>query len=197
MISAVVLAAGQSRRMGQAKMILPWGSTTVIGQVVQTLAQAGLEEIVVVTGGNRQEVEAALVGLPARTVFNPEYAAGEMLSSLQAGLGALAPQAQAVLIALGDQPQMQVEVAQAVLAAYQSSRAWVVAPSHQMRRGHPWILARPLWAEALALRPPQTLRHLLKAHAGQTAYVAVETDSILLDLDTPHDYEKFHPPISS
>jgi len=193
MISAIVLAAGQSRRMGQAKMVMPWGNTTVIGQVVQTLAQAGLHEIVVVTGGNRPEVETALGGLPARAVFNPEYAAGEMLSSLQTGLRLLSSQAQAALVALGDQPQMQAEVAQAVATAYQPGQARIVVPSYRMRRGHPWLLPRSLWEEALALRPPQTLRDLLQAHASDTAYVVVETDSILLDLDTPQDYEKFHP----
>ncbi len=193
MIAAIVLAAGQSRRMGQAKMLLPWGSTTVIGQVVQTLAQAGLDEVIVVTGGSRQGVEDALHGLPAVTVFNPDYAAGEMLSSLQVGLRALSPQAQAAMIALGDQPQMRVEVVQAVLAAYQPGQAGVVAPSVHLRRGHPWLLARSLWEQALALRPPQTLRDLLQANAGQTSYVAVETDSILLDLDTPQDYEKYRP----
>jgi molybdenum cofactor cytidylyltransferase len=80
-----------------------------------------------------------------------------------------------------------------VIAAYHSTQAGLVLPSYQMRRGHPWLLARSLWEDALALRPPQTLRDLLQAHAGQTSYVVVETDSILLDLDTPQDYEKYRP----
>ena len=70
-VAAVVLAAGQSRRMGRPKLVLPWGDTTVIGRVVQALLEAGLNEIVVVTGGARRQVEAALAGLPVRPVFNP------------------------------------------------------------------------------------------------------------------------------
>ncbi len=86
MISAIVLAAGLSRRMGRFKLTLPWGATTVIGQVVATLEAAGVAEIVVVTGNRADEVAAALAGTGAQIVFNPDFATGEMLSSIQAGL---------------------------------------------------------------------------------------------------------------
>ena len=144
-VAAVVLAAGRSQRMGQPKMVLPWGDTTVIGQVVRTLSLAQLREIVVVTGGARQEVEAALKEFPARTVYNPRYAEDQMALSLQVGLASLSPGMDAALIALGDQPQIQLEVVQQVLRGYQESRALLVFPSYQMRRGHPWIIARQLW----------------------------------------------------
>ena len=105
MISAIILAAGQSKRMGQPKMVLPWGKSTVIEQVVMTFLQAGIEDILVVTGGAHEVVEKTLDPYPVRKIYNPDYAAGEMLSSLQLGLSKLHREAQAVLVGLGDQPQ--------------------------------------------------------------------------------------------
>lgn len=193
MIGAVILAAGQSQRMGRPKMTLPWGDTTVIGQVVHTLTTAGVEEIVAVTGGARQQVEQALADMGVRTTFNPRFAQDEMAFSLQVGLEALPEQVAAALVVLGDQPQMECEVVQAVIDAYHKTRALLVVPSYQMRRGHPWILARPLWKAVLALHPPQTLREVINAYARQITYLNVERDSILRDLDTAADYERDRP----
>jgi molybdenum cofactor cytidylyltransferase len=197
LVSGVVLAAGKSERMGLSKMSLPWGETTVLGQVVTVLLQSGLDDVLVVTGGGREESERALRDLPrtgqVRMVFNPRYATGEMLSSLQAGFAALDERASAALFALGDQPQIEEGVVRAVLRTYQETQAALVVPSYRMRRGHPMLLSHELWAELLALRPPQTLRDLLQAHAGQIVYVNVDTPSILQDLDTPEEYRKYRP----
>jgi molybdenum cofactor cytidylyltransferase len=197
MVGAVVLAAGKSERMGMPKMGLPWGDTTVIGQVIATLVGAGLDTVVVVTGGGREEVERALSSLPqhwpVHAVFNPDFAVGEMLSSLQVGIAALEEKFQAALIALGDQPQIQAEVVQTILDVYNQSGASLVIPSYAMRRGHPMLIAQPLWAGLLALRPPQTLRELIQAHQDKIVYVNVYTPSILQDLDTPEDYRQLKP----
>ena len=91
MIAAIVLAAGLSKRMGRPKLSLPWRDTTVIGQVVAVLTAAGVNEILVVTGGARQEIETALSATPARLVFNPRFEASEMIDSLQVGLEGLSP----------------------------------------------------------------------------------------------------------
>ncbi len=195
-VSAIVLAAGQSRRMGSPKMVLPWGETTVIGQVVGALASAGVDEIVVVTGGARQLVETALAHLDLRsrirTVFNVDYAQGEMLSSVQTGLRSLDVTVEAALICLGDQPRIQVSVIGDILKVY-AQGAQLVVPSYQMRRGHPWLVSRNLWPGLLALGRAQTLRDFLNLHADLITYLAVETDSVLMDLDTPEDYQRNHP----
>jgi molybdenum cofactor cytidylyltransferase len=191
-VTALVLAAGRSQRMGRPKMTLPLGASTVIGQVVASLAQAGLERILVVTGADRQGVEQALSRLPSgpvvETVYNPAFAAGEMLSSLQAGLRALGATCQAALVALGDQPQIQPEVARAVLAAYTAGMAPLVVPSYRLRRGHPWIVDRLLWKALFALQPDHSPRHFLAEYHQSIEYVVVDTNSILMDIDTPEDY---------
>ena len=197
MIGAVVLAAGKSVRMGKPKMGLPWGNTTIIGQVVTTLVSVGLGEVVVVTGGGREDVERALDCLPqdwpVRAIFNPDFAAGEMLSSIQTGIAALGKSCEAALIALGDQPQIEADVVGTILDIYHQSGASLVIPSYAMRRGHPMLIARPLWKGLLALRSPQTLRELVQANQDQIVYVNVDTSSILQDLDTPEDYHRFKP----
>lgn len=191
MISAIVPAAGLSRRMGGPlpKPLLPWGLSTVIGTVVDTLTAAGVAEVIVVTGHQREAVEAALAGSAARCVNNPAYADREMLSSIQAGLAAADPASAGALLALADQPQMQLAVVQQALRAFdQSGGQALVIPSHALRRGHPILLPRWLWDEALALAAGATLRSVIQRHAAAICYVEVDTPSVLADLDTPEQY---------
>jgi molybdenum cofactor cytidylyltransferase len=194
MISAVVLAAGLSTRMGHPKLILPWGATTVIGQVVITLRQAGIEDIVVVTGGARVQVEAVLQDVcesMVRTVFNSRHAEDDMLESLRTGMEMMSERQQAMLVVLGDQPQIEVQVVRALLDAYRAERSSLVIPSYRMRRGHPWIVDRSLWSDLRSTPPGYTMRDFLNAHRDTIRYLPVESASILHDLDTPEEYQKW------
>ncbi len=195
-ISAILLAAGLSSRMGQTKMLLPWGITTVLGQVVVTFAAAGIEEIIVVTGGARELIESMVTELakkyPVQTVFNPEFTRGEMLSSMQAGLAALGPETEAALIGLGDQPQVREETVRRICDTYIHTLSPLVIPSFEKRRGHPWLAARSLWPGIMALPFSSTPRQFLNTYAGKVEYVAADK-SILQDLDTPADYARMRP----
>jgi len=180
--------------MGQPKMLLPWGETTVIGQVVETLARAGVTEIVVVAGGERAEVEKALQGTPAQVVYNPEYRDGEMLHSFQVGLSnLLVRDISAALVVLGDQPQIEEKVARSVIEGQPADPYRIVVPSYRLRRGHPWLLPRAWWEAAMALKPPKTLRDFLSEHEGMIDYLVVDTPTVLQDLDTPDDYRQSAP----
>ena len=174
-------------------MLLPWGNRTVLGQVILVLQASGLEDIVTVTGGFREQVEEVAQRHKSRVVFNAEYAGSEMLISIQLGIAALQSEAEAVLICLGDQPQVQERSVRRVCEAFQRSRSNLVIPSHQMRRGHPWLVARPLWDEILNMQPPQSPRDFLNRHSKEIEYVVTDNPSILEDLDTPEDYLKFKP----
>jgi molybdenum cofactor cytidylyltransferase len=192
-VGAVVMAAGRSRRMGQAKLSLPWGETTVIGQVVETLEAGGIEEILVVAGLNLEEVEGALQGSSARVIFNPDYEMGGMLSTFQIGVQSLQEDTEAALAVLGDQPQMQAAVVEQVLKAYQQTRAQIIAPSYSNRRGHPWLLDRSLWPDVLSLSAPATLRDFLHQYDSLIHYLEVATESVVQDIDTPEDYQHYRP----
>lgn len=193
MISAIILAAGDSRRMGQPKMLLPWGNLTVIEHVVNTFLRAGIEDVLVITGGAHEKVCSALAPYPIRKIHNQDYATGEMLSSIQSGIRHLSGGTRAAIIGLGDQPQIQENSIRTIFEAYRASGSSLVVPSFERKRGHPWLVARSLWDELLALQPPQTPRDFLNKHSAQIQYVNMDTPTILADLDTPDDYQKSHP----
>jgi molybdenum cofactor cytidylyltransferase len=179
--------------MGQPKMLLPWGEGTVLTHVLSVFREAGVDDILVVTGGVKEQVEALAAEFGVRTIFNEAFQTGEMLSSIQCGIRALTRQTQAVLIGLGDQPQVQAGSVRRVCEAFVETKPDLVVPSYRMRRGHPWLAASPLWEELLRLEPPASPRDFLNAHAADIRYVNVDDPNILADLDTPQDYLKFKP----
>ncbi len=189
MITAIILAAGESKRMGEPKMLMPWGKSTVLQTVISTFQASGIKDILVITGGAHQQVES-LVGRTVETVYNENYQSGEMLSSIQLGLSVKMREASAALICLGDQPQVEERSVRSVCNAFLASKSQIVVPSYQMHRGHPWLVARPLWDELIAMKPPKTPRDFLKKHANKIHYVIVDSPNILADLDTPEDYTK-------
>ncbi|HMN59605.1 MAG TPA: nucleotidyltransferase family protein [Anaerolinea sp.] len=192
-VGAVVLAAGQSRRMGTAKMVLPWGSRTVIAQVVEVLADSGVKPVVVVTGGAQEAVQQCLANYNVTFAHNHRFAETEMLDSLRIGLHALPSRTQAALVTLGDQPQILPGTVRAVLSRYQTSHNPIIVPSYQMRRGHPWLLGSALWEEIFNLEAGKSLRDFLAAYAEDIDYLVVDTPTILGDLDTPEDYDRLKP----
>lgn len=193
MITAIILAAGESKRMGQPKMLLPWGNGTVLSHVLSVFTNSGLEEILVVTGGAKEAVERSIAGLGVRVVYNRDFASGEMLSSIQCGIRALTRQTQGALIGLGDQPQVREGSVRMVCEAFKETKSNIVVPSYRMRRGHPWLVARPLWEELLSMESPQSPRDFLNAHQGGIQYVNVDDPNVLADLDTPEEYRRWQP----
>ena len=198
MITAIILAAGQSTRMGSPKMVLPWGNTTVIEHVVSVFSKAGIDEILVVTGGAHEQVESVILQCrkkyPVRCVYNEKYKLGDMLTSIQCGLRHIADKSiGAAIIGLGDQPQVQERSVRLLRETYIATKSPIVVPSFQMRRGHPWLVARSLWQELSEMDLVQTPRDFLNNHTDRICYVEVDTPTILADLDTPEDYRTAHP----
>ncbi len=191
MISAVVLGAGLSTRMGRLKQLLPYGEHTVIEQVVATLLQSPVDEVLVVTGHERARIEAVLAPWPVRMAFNPNYAASEMLSSVQTGLQAVTADSRAALLVLGDMPGLESSVVRLLVEAYhvRGDNA-VYIPSYEMRAGHPVLVPRPYWEAILRLPPEASLRKVLRGKGTLVRWVEVDTPSVLRDLDTPGDYAR-------
>jgi molybdenum cofactor cytidylyltransferase len=192
MITAIVLAAGESKRMGEPKMLMQWGKSTVLQTVISTLQAAGVNDIIVVTGGARQQIES-LVGKTVQTIFNKDYANEEMLVSIQVGLAAKMREASAALICLGDQPQVQERSVREIIEASNQNRSRIIVPSYEKKRGHPWLIARKYWDEILRVSPDKSMRDFLNKHKDDIFYVNMDTPSVLQDLDTPEDYLKFKP----
>jgi molybdenum cofactor cytidylyltransferase len=193
MISAVVLAAGQSKRMCQHKMLLPWGKSTVIAHIISTLMDAGVEDIHIVVGGLRKQLTLVLQDYPLEIIYNKDYRNGEMLTSVKLGIQSLQNEPEAALIVLGDQPQIYADIIQALFARYVSSNSQIIVPSYKMRRGHPLLIARSLWNSLLKLTPPMTLRDFLELNNELIDYLVVDNQSVVQDLDTPDDYLRYKP----
>jgi len=194
MVTAVILAAGMSKRMGKPKMMLPWGEITVIEKVVQTLLDAGMAHLLIVGGDNLDTLKEKLHQYRIRYLLNKDYAEGEMLSSVKVALRALVREnTDAALIVLGDQPQIEADVVMTIIDTYKMSRNEIIVPSFRHHRGHPWLVGKILWKEVLNLGPPDTLRDFLSNNQELIFHVEVKTPSILEDIDTPDDYARYHP----
>jgi molybdenum cofactor cytidylyltransferase len=187
MIWAVILAAGESRRMGRQKLLLPFGDATVVETVIRTALASGVDRAVAVLGADREAVRAKLETGGVDFAVNEMFADG-MLSSIQTGFRALPPEAEAAVIMLGDQPFLPPSVVDTVVRGYRESLKGIVIPVFRTRRGHPVLVDLKYRDEVLALDPADGLRRLMRDHPEDIAEVEVDDANILRDLDTPEDY---------
>jgi molybdenum cofactor cytidylyltransferase len=193
-IAAVVLAAGKSSRMKKPKLLLPWGESSVIRSVVSTLVLAKIEPIIIVTGAYQDLIQTELNGLGLSFVHNPNYEKGEMLSSLQTAIRTLSAQISALMIVLGDQPFLTIELCEGLCKEYQKFGSGVIIPSFQMKRGHPWIIDKKYFPEITNLDNNKfTLKDFINEHPGDIHYLNVNMDAVLKDMDTVEDYNRDKP----
>jgi len=193
MITAIILAAGQGRRFGQTKQLMPWGETTILGATISQVKQSQVNEILVVTGHDAAAITSIASAHHIPTVHNPNYEAGELLSSLKTGVQALAETVSAVLVILADQPFIPPTVIDQLIASFKAGTGQLIAPIYQGQRGNPVLIGQTLFAELLALPPESAPRTLLQRHPDKLALVAVESEAILLDIDSVEEYERLRP----
>ncbi|MCS7055530.1 MAG: nucleotidyltransferase family protein [Thermoflexales bacterium] len=191
-IAAIVLAAGTSSRyQGANKLLLPFKGSTVIRNTVQAAHDAGIAHLVVVTGHERERIEAELRTLPVTFVHNSHYLEGEMLSSVKAGLAYLeGSDVQAAFITPGDQPLLPAWLFRRMRQAFEQGCGAIIAPKFGERRGHPVLIGRQWWPAARALPEGAQMRALLRDHPQAVAHILVNTDAVLLDVDTPEAYRQ-------
>ena len=189
MISAIVLGAGLSQRMGALKQLLPYGDRTVVEQVVTALLAAPVDEIVVVLGHRHDEIRKVLERWPVRVTYNPRYREG-MFASIRHGWEQVSPGSDAVLHVLVDQPQLQASVVRKLTNAYREVRSNIYVPTFGARRGHPILLDAGYRSEILGMEVGLTMRDFMRSHGVEVKEMPVDTDTILRDMDTPQEYER-------
>lgn len=189
MIWAMILAAGESKRMGKPKLLLPFGEKTMIEAVIGNVVQSKAENILVVLGSDREKVEEKIQGLPVEVVFNPNFREG-MLSSAQIGFQKLPEDTQAVLVFLGDQPAISHTVIDTVIDAYNRTKKGIVLPVYEGNRGHPVLIDMKYKGEIKKLSADVGLRGVVYSHPGDIEEVGVETPSVLQDIDDAEDYDR-------
>lgn len=189
-VTAVILAAGESRRMGTQKVLLPYGETTVLGHIIGALKEGGVSDVVVVTGHKPDPVREAAQQAGARVAHNDAYKEG-MLSSVRCGLRA-SDDAEAHLIALGDQPSIRASAVQRVREEFHNRRGKdvIVVPATGGKRGHPLLFSAAFRDEVLNDFDDVGLRGLLQRHPDAIAEAQIDDDGVLRDMDYPEDYQR-------
>jgi molybdenum cofactor cytidylyltransferase len=189
MISAVLLAAGESRRMGQFKQLLQLGEKSFVEHCVENLLASQVDEIIVVTGHRESDVRAAVGTRAVRLVFNNDYRSG-MSSSIKCGVRAVLDISTACLIALVDQPQIGPGIVDQLIDVYENAHPRIVIPTFCGKGGHPIILDLSLKQEILEMDQSVGLRQVISAHSSEVARVEVSNREVVEDCDLPEDYER-------
>ena len=187
---AILLAAGESRRMGQLKALLPWQGDTLLGCQVSSLLQAGIHQVVVVLGHKRDRLLPLLEGQDrVFPVFNPDYQAGKT-TSIKTGLRARqAADAQTLVLLNVDQPRTS-ETISTLLSKHESSDCLITIPVFQGKGGHPIILDYSLLPELLEIaEASQGIRAVVRKHKERMQRVEMDTPEVLWDLNTPEQYQ--------
>lgn len=186
-IWAVILAAGESKRMKAPKMLLPFDGIPMIEKTIRNVLDSEVFNILVVLGCFRDEISAAIDHLPVIKCFNENYRDG-MLTSVKCGLNNLPDDAEAALIFPGDQPQIGSEIIDRVVAFYRSSGNGIIIPSYRKKRGHPLLIDRKYFGRALNLGENDTLGSLAGIYKDDVKEVEVNSPGILKDFDTKEEY---------
>jgi len=190
MIAGLILAAGESSRMGTPKATLTYRGCTFVERIVQTLRVGGLERIVVVLGHRPEEILQQVKMEAAQVVINPDYQSGQT-SSLQAGLRSLAgDDLDAVLLCLVDHPAVSAETVRKIVAAFRASGAPVVIPTYHGRRGHPVLIGRQLFDELLELSSEAGANSVVRRYRPASQFVEVEDEGIVIDVDDRESYRR-------
>ncbi len=192
-VSAILLAAGMSMRLGRNKLLVLLSGVPIVRRAAMALLESQVSEVIVVTGHESSIVRDALIGLNVRFVHNPHFPDGQSLSLLT-GLAEAARDTEGYLFALGDQPFMASSLIDRLIGAYRGSTALAAAPFYKGRRGNPVLLSPELREDLLALDGDEGARSILARVQAESPdrLLAIEADSEALfwDIDTEEDYEK-------
>lgn len=192
MLPGVILAAGDSARMGFPKaLLLTRDGRPFVAAIAETFAAAGITEIVVVTGRDHERITAALadtLAVSLQVVRNPDPSRGQ-LSSLLIGIDQLPANAPAAVVTLVDVPLMTAETVRLVVSEWRRTGAPIVRPAIGERHGHPVVFDRGLFQELRQAPLDVGAKAVVRAHAAEILNVPVTDEGCLVDVDTPADYE--------
>ncbi len=194
-ITAIILAAGLSKRLRRNKLLLPLGGEAVLRKTAKAVLASAVSEVILVTGHEEAKVKEAVSGLNLRITHNPRYAEGQSTSMI-AGIEAAHEAAEAYLFVLGDQPLLTPGIVNDMISLYQTSRpdALLAVPAFEGRRGNPTLFSASLREELLRTSGDAggrgIIRRLETESPGQIVFLELPNDDIFLDIDTEEDYER-------
>ena len=191
MISAILLAAGESRRMGSPKALLHYQGQTFIQRICTAFLTAGVDELIVVLGARAEEIGRALPTHPSlRSVVNSRYSQGQF-SSLMVGIGALSPESEAAIVNLVDHPLVSSKTIKAVIDSFRAAPLPIVIASYQGKRGHPVLFSSQMYGEILAAPLDQGAKVVVRKDPARVREIPLDDPGILADIDTPAEYRRY------
>ncbi len=185
--SAVILAAGESGRFGENKLLQPFGDSTIIHTVVEKFTRPDIQDIMVITGAYADAISVVLTDPKIQCFFNTDFATG-MSSSIRLAAAHVPSNVDAVVITPGDMPAFDSDTVGILLNRFDPGT--IVIPRYEMKKGHPVVLDRRIFGECLTFEGEKILYGVIQRHAGQIRFVDVADEGVLLDIDTRSDYER-------
>jgi len=185
-VSAILLAAGSSKRMGQLKQLLPLGSKPIIRHCLDNLAAAGIRNTVIVLGQNGSKILDSVKELPVQVVFN-KTPDSEMAESVRIGLHTLHGSSTGVLVHLSDHPLVSVETLKSLVQCHVETPDRIIIPLYKGRRGHPTLFPKPVIDEVF---DGLNLRDIINRDSSRIRFLNVDDEGVVLDMDTKEDYER-------
>jgi molybdenum cofactor cytidylyltransferase len=192
MVSAVVPAAGLSTRMGQNKLLLIFKGKPLVVGVVETLLASKIDEVIVVLGHETEKVRAELEGRPVRLVHNPDYREG-LSTSVRIGVNAVSPDAAGIMICLADQPLLEPEDINRIVAAFATAKKVnksIVVPFFEGERGNPVILDASLRVAILGIAGDAGCKGVIQRYPKKVYAIEMENDHVVRDVDDVEAYER-------
>lgn len=183
LISVIILAAGESKRMGKPKQLMPLRRTTILEQTIDNFLNSEVNEVIVVLGHRAEEAKRIIAARPVKLAINSNYQQG-MSTSIIAGLNMVDSRAQAVMLALGDQPFIDSQTINSSVEAFGAHNKGIAIPVYRGRRGHPVVFAIRYKGELLRLEGDIGGREIIDRHPDDVLEVAVNCEGICVDIDT-------------
>ena len=189
MIVGIILSAGESKRMGTPKQLLPWGKTIILQQVIDNSSASRLGMILLVLGSRADDIaDKITITSKTRILVNHEFKAG-MSSSVKCGIKNAPVDAEAYMLLLGDQPFIGPDVINNLIDSYHAGRHGIIVPVYNGQRGHPVIFDSRYKKELLSIGD-RGAKEVTEKHTHDIFEIHVESPNILTDIDTPQDYQK-------
>jgi molybdenum cofactor cytidylyltransferase len=189
LVSAILLAAGKSERMGRNKLLLPFGGRTVLQRTLDNLLASRAGEIIVVLGSRAQDINDTIGERKVTVVLNPNYAKG-MSTSLVTGLGMVSQGASFILVALGDQPLITTHIYNKLIEAALASGRGIIVPTFEGTRGNPILISTGYRKDILKQTGDIGGRELMKENPQDVLEVPVDSVAVLVNINTKEEYEK-------
>lgn len=186
--SVIILAAGQGKRMGTVKQLLPWGDTTVLGQSITCYNDINIDKLIIVVGYKADLIKEIFSHYKITWAYNEDFA-GDMASSFKKGFEKIDNDTEVLYLALGDTPAIKAETLQLMESVYDKNRYKIIIPMVNGRKGHPVLFSKDIFKDLEMVGRNYNLKDVIKNHDDEVYYLQVEDENIIYDIDTIEEYE--------